>query len=319
VVLAALWQRHKALRWLAGGIMVLALGISLHFLNVERDCFETLNHYMWRLMELVENQPDIADSGGIVLVNAPDYLTPLDEDRVFLRGGEGAVMVDFHTTYAGQIWVNTGIELPEVHAIAYTQILRTGDYSMYPHGPWLGIDEVVKTVRSGQYLYVTQFRGDRFWPVYVGSPNLPGPGTPLVRFGDDEITLTQLDMIYSPARQTVTVRVRWQVATPVFAKPFVHVLCNGALVGQLDADPWGETYPFYDWQPGEIQTEYREIHLSQPFEEDGCHAVLGVYSTGNLLRLTAIDAQTGEALPNDLVAIPLKEISDRVFPYDRSQ
>lgn len=307
MVLAALWQGGRMLRLLGAVVMVWALVVSVRFLTLERSYFLAMSDYMWRLMDLVEAQPDATTDGRIVLVNAPDYLSPFDDDRTFLRGGESAGMMDYRVNYDQQIWVNTGILPPDVQAITYTQIMRVTSFSMLSHGDWMSLDQVVAAVREGQYLYVTQFEGDHFWPVYVGSPNLPGPDTPLVRFGEDAISLTQLDMTYAESRQTLTVRARWLVDTPVMAKPFTHVLCDDVLVGQLDADPWGETYPFQYWQPGEIQTEYREIRLSQPFNTDACYAYVGLYNANDGVRLAAVDAQTEQPLPNDLVEVPFRQ------------
>lgn len=319
--LAVLWERGKAGRLVGVAVVILAVMVSLRFLTTTRGYYDLQARYMWDLMTLVENQPETAENpareGGIVLVNAPDYISPLEADRVFLRGSEGVAMMFSSIDYDTQIWANTGIRPPVVRTATYTQILRADGYSLYAHDPVLTLDALAALVRSGQYLYVTRFDGRDFWPVYVGTPGMTGPDTPLVTFGDGVVHLTQADAVYAPSKQAVVVRARWRVDVPVFAKPFTHVVCDGALVGQLDADPWGETYPFTHWTPGEVQTEFREVRLSQPFAPESCLIYMGLYETQTGVRLSATDAQTGESLLNDVFVVLFNQTNDAAFPYHR--
>jgi hypothetical protein len=315
-LIVANWLHQQLiLRVLSIALIGLAIVTSVHFLNGRRDLFQLQDVYMRRLDDLIIHQPFPTDKARILLVNAPDYLTPLEADRMFLRGTEGAAMMFRTTGYATQMWVNTEIWPNFVKTVKYHEILRVTGYSMYAHDPLVPADELVNRVRSQDVLYVTQFVGRDFYPVYVGSPTLSGPDEPLVTFGDNAIELTQSDMIYQPKRQVLAVRRRWRVNTPQTVQPFVHVFCGGDLIGQLDAAPWGETYPFVFWQPGETQTDFLEVHLSRPFNPDSCRALIGLYQQNDGQRLPAVEAASQKRFDNDLAPLTYRGSNDVVFPF----
>jgi hypothetical protein len=85
------------------------------------------------------------------------------------------------------------------------------------------------------------------------------------------------------------------------------VTCDGALVGQSDGYPWGDTYPFAAWESGEIQVDIRHIRLEAPVQP-GCLRVLtGLYYETDVMRLAASDPESGESMQDHAVIVPLTE------------
>ncbi|MEZ4670475.1 MAG: hypothetical protein R3E39_21415 [Anaerolineae bacterium] len=299
------------------GVAVSMVVVSLPFLNGERANYVLLDNYMRRLNELIVNQPVPVEQTRILLVNAPDYLTPVEGQETFLRGTEGAAMM-FHTiNYDLQIWVNTGILPPVIDTAKFHQIMRADGYSMYAHDPEVGPIELVEKARQYDALYVTQWDGQAFYPVYVGAPDMTGPDEPLVVFGDDQIALTQMDMLYAPRLHALHIRLRWLVNQPEGVQPFVHVLCDGEQVGGADMGVWGDVYGFNFWSPGEVQTDLREIRLNRPFDPAVCQAFLGLYRPADVTRLAALDARASTRYADDMVALPYEGTTDKVFPFGR--
>ncbi|MCL4256177.1 MAG: hypothetical protein KJ043_20640, partial [Anaerolineae bacterium] len=231
---------------------VLMLIISIPFINTRRDHLLILNDYMRDLHEYILNQPQDPQTTPILLVNAPDYITPKPENRTFLRGSEGVAMMFYLVDYDRQIWVNTGI-LPMIRTAKIDEINQAQGYDVYLHDPATSWDEARALALDSATLYITQFHESIFYPVYIGAPNLIGDDTPDVIF-DQAVTLTDSGAVYLPQKNALLVKLRWQVQNPAPIKPFVHVVCDGALVAQLDGHVWADIYPFEFWREGEIQT-----------------------------------------------------------------
>jgi|GEM_PF-544958 len=288
--------------------------ISIPFIYTRRDHLLLLNGYMRPLYQYVENQPQDPQTTRILLVNAPDYITPSAENRTFLRGSEGVAMMFYLVDYDRQIWVNTGI-LPWVRTGKINEWNRAQGYDLYTHDPETSVDELRVLALDSATIYVTQFDGARFYPVYVGAPNIAGNDTPQVLFGD-AVTLMDAGVFFIPEKSALLVKLRWGMINPASIKPFVHVVCDGALVGQLDAHTWGGIYPFEAWTVGEIQTDYRQIPLPYAYNEARCDVVVGVYDQNTIERLPAMDVATDTILPNALVPIPYLGETDDPFPFN---
>ncbi len=308
-----LWIRW-AMRLLIIFTCALMLIISIPFIHTRREHLLILNDYMRRLHDYIQNQPQNPQTTPILLVNAPDYITPKPENRTFLRGSEGVAMMFYLVDYDRQIWVNTGI-LPMIRTAKIDEINRAQGYDVYLHDPATSWDEARALALDSATIYVTQFHESTFYPVYVGTPNIIGDDTPDVIF-DQTVTLTDSGAVYLPQKNALLVKLRWQVQNPAPIKPFVHVVCDDALVAQLDGHVWADIYPFEFWREGEIQTEYRHIPLPMPFDDARCDIFAGVYHQQTLERLSALDVTTSDTLPNDLAIIPYIGATDDPFPFD---
>jgi hypothetical protein len=292
------------MRWRLGRIITIGfIGISvlvaIRFLNIQRDQFMMQNHYAQRLFGMVKSQDPLAKT---VLVNAPDYITPLESDTTFLRGAEGAAFLVFTVSYADYIWINTGVDLPHLQTVKYGILNQAVGYSMYPHDPEVDEITLMQTAYNADVVYVTQFHGRNITPVAVKLPMMRDDDAPLYQF-EDVLTISQLGMVYLPHRARLRVAVRWMVIHPQPLQAFVHVFCDDEKIGQVDAGPWGGAYPFHLWMVDDYQTDMREIPLSRPFTSD-CRAILGVYRPSDVTRLPITERATGEYLPDAQIVIP---------------
>jgi hypothetical protein len=295
-------------------ICALMVVISIPFINTRRDHLLLLNGYMRDLYAYVLNQPQDPQTTQMLLVNAPDYITPSAENRTFLRGSEGVAMMFYLVDYDRQIWVNTGI-LPLVRTGKINEWNRAEGYGLYTHDPETSLDELRALALNSATIYVTQFDGARFYPVYVGAPNIAGDDTPQVLF-DETISLMDAEAVFIPTKNALLVKLRWGVLKSAPIKPFVHVVCDGGLVAQLDGHVWGGIYPFEKWSIGEIQTEYRQIPMPYAYDDARCDIFAGVYDQNTIERLSALDVTALETLPNDLAIIPYVGETNDPFPFD---
>lgn len=297
VVLIVMMYRRVGLILFAG-MIALSVYVAIVFLENQRDYFSIQNEYAQRLFTMVKAQDPNADT---VLVNAPNYITPLDDYRMFLRGAEGAAFLVHTVNYADYLWINTGVQLNNLQTVKYGILNQAVGYSMNAHGDEADEMTLVQTVRDADVVYVNQFYWDGIMPVAV-KLSADGTNTPLYAF-EDALTITELGAVFLPENNRLRVHIRWGVNNPQVLQAFVHVLCGGEMIGQVDAGAWGGAYPFHLWDVGEIQTDLREIPLIRPYTDD-CEAVLGAYRPSDVTRLTITDTTTGDSLPNDQIIIP---------------
>ena len=301
-------------RWMLWGpLATLPLILALNFLTARRHDFLHLGAFTWRLFDLL----DAADIAGqdILIVNAPNYLAP--REPTFLLGAEGATFMLNELGYEQPYWLNTGRDFPaaRIDALAYRQTVKYPSRSYTPYQGFVEGEELRARLGAATRLFTTQFDDPRFLPVYSGGANLPGADAPLVQFDAVGLAISELEAAFSPARQVVTIRARWRLEQPVPVKYFMHAFCDGDLVGQADGYVWNDLYPFSAWQPGDIQTDIRELWLTGGATPDCLHLLTGVYWEANAERLIAIDAATGEAYVNGLVPIPLARVTDDLIPF----
>ncbi len=284
-------------------IVTLAVFVSVRFLSERRDEALVQSDYTWQLLRLLEHDQPTAP----LVVNAPAFLAPTEANRTFLTGAEGVVYMDAYVNYSQQFWAMTGVEFPHVEALAYNPTQRNMPDIVFAPYQTVGQGTFLERLRAASHIYATYFEGEQFFPVYVGSPNVDGSDEPFALFNDGDLALTEAAAVYVPEAQAVTVTTRWHVGVPIAAKPFVHVVCDGVLVGQLDGAIWGETYPFSQWSAGETQTDVRQIRLSQPVTRECLNVVAGVYWEADGVRLPVVDAATGERYADDLVPVELEQ------------
>ncbi len=288
-ILGRLWEsRRFRFFTLAGTMAVIALtGV---FLADRAYDYQRMGDYLWKLTHLSETlqSKDTSNSGkasdSLLVVNPPDFLAPLQGTRRFLLSTEGAaVMVDSYS-YTQQVSLNAGQGAPPIDAIGSRLALRPPSDRLYvPFQPFVDGQPLYDLLHQRSGLIVTEFDGNNFWPVYVGAPDLPGPESVLATF--DRIQLLQADATLSTDQRLVTVKLRWYLPKPTAAQPFIHVLCGSTFIGQADFAPWGGTYPFSQWRPGETETEIRQVLLKTPATPDCLHVQLGVYTEANAQRL----------------------------------
>jgi hypothetical protein len=298
------------------GFVVASLLVALSFLWLQRTDFIHLGDYTRRLMALIKIQYD--DQAEFLIINTPNYVVP--DEPMFLLGAEGAAFMLNSLEYAQLVWLNTGFTLDrlesQVNARAYDQTIKYQGGNFTPHQAFVSGDELFKRLHTASVIYVTYFEKNTFWPVYVGGANLPGPDTPIALDPDTNLQLTLAKASFSPDRNTLTVQTRWRVGDTMPLKLFVHVFCNGAFIGQSDGYVWGDLYPFVVWEPGEIQTDLREIRLSRPVNPDCLRLYTGAYWESDASsRLAFVNPATAEPYADGSIPVPLVSVTDDLIPF----
>jgi len=255
-VVARLWTFPRGRLPTALGMLIVGALLGVFFVNRAYD-FERLGSYTWRLTELSQALQS-AGSDQLLIINPSAFLAPLQPDHRFLLSSEGATFMTDGYSYAQQLSVNSGKPSPSVDAFGSRIAFHPPTDRLYvPRQPFIDGQPLYDLLHKTPTLIVTEFDGNSFWPVFVGGPNMPGPNTALASF--EGIELLQAQAYFSPGDRLVTLKLRWRLPSPKSAQPFVHVFCNADFIGQADFAPWGGTYPFSAWQPGETQTEIRQV------------------------------------------------------------
>jgi hypothetical protein len=306
-VLLALFRRWPRLALIP---TLLFAYVSIEFLEMRRADFLRLSEYNRQVLAIFEAHN--AAQTGALLVNAPGYLTPDEADRRFLLGTEGVLFVDETLDYNQQFWMNADEEYGEIEVIAYPAIQRNTGYGFRAHPPALDGPPLLERVWAAPLVVVTGFHEDEFYPALVGGSALTGPAAPAggdsgALYPETGFSLLAASAVFRPQPPTVTVTARWQVDDPAPVKVFVHVYCKEDFIAQSDGYPWGDTYPFAAWNPGETHTDIRHIRLDEPIDTADCLQVYaGLYREEDVTRLMALDPGGGERYPDDRYPVPLQ-------------
>ncbi len=300
-VVAALWTKGRFARWGALLLIAVMMAVSVEFLTMRRDNWLALREYQTQLEEVL--LAEVKADSRLLIVNAPDFLTPVQVDRRFLLGTEGVLFADPAADYAAQLSVNVGAQdLPHIRTAAYLDILRSDGIGYAPHPPVLSREGIIDMVESNDHIVVTQFSGATFWPVYVGGivPDEVGSAAIQASFDDNALYLLNAVALFSNETNRVSVRLRWMVQRPQPVKVFVHVYCANQFIAQSDGYPLGDTYPFSAWDAGTSRIDVREISLHEHTVTPECLRLLvGLYNENDGTRLDVFDPATGEFFEQD--------------------
>jgi len=250
-------------RW---GLVVLAVALILSVLFVR----ERLRLHTALGAGYAELNSLLATAGGgavapsaidSAVINAPMWL---DTERpTFPLGKMGAIFIPDYYALRDFVWLNTGVDYG---------VLEAGYF--YPKvDPWSGHTSGLKGVelidrgtmqgfvRAHDWIYAFNVVEEaRFSARLVGVRGVPlavgfvGDFSGGVRLGFVELAPLQDDWLQ--------VAIQWQKqsAEPLpFYQPFVHLLCDGALIAQSDADPIGGLYALDAWGAGEVWIDYRYL------------------------------------------------------------
>jgi hypothetical protein len=311
-VLSAVLRPLPARRILVGAAALLLLytaALTVHFSLLRRHDALRMGDYYHQLYAMIGDQYAMSPSARVLLVNPPDYIAPLAENHTFLSGAEGFVMVADFVDLSRLVWIHTGIEGLTIEGVSYNAIKRYTAEALNTRPPTLESAALAERARQATHIYVTAYVGERFLPRYVGGTAAISAGAVAnVRFGQ-ALSLLNAQAIFSGGAVLVTTT--WRADAPQAVQPFVHLVCNGQLVGQLDAAVWGETYPFALWSAGEVQTDVRLValdpaHLATVQNRDCLRALIGTYSQSDGVRLPALDAQ-GARLVDDVFNLSVQQ------------
>lgn len=279
----------------------IGLFVSLSYLNQRKNEALMQSDYLWALRPLLQEA-----GPAPMVINAPAFLAARIENRAFwLPVSEGVIFMEGYVSYDQQLWPLDGHDYPRPEAMAFFPGLNPPPGIGYAPYQTIVTIEFTERLRESSDVIVTAFDGAAFYPVAVGKPGESGPDEPFAQFPDAGVNLT--DGAVEWVGQTLVVTTRWRVDSPQKVQPVIEIRCDGQLIAQSIMQPWGGAHPFWAWQPGEIQTDRREIRLKVPLNPACLEAFAGIVpEEGDLARFAAFDAQTNTPYPDQFV--PLKAI-----------
>lgn len=285
------------------GLIGLFTYVSVEFLIMRRADFLQMGTYQWELQDILAEQ--VTDPNNIVLVNMPDYITPLENNRRFLLGTEGVLFVNPSENYGEQLNVNANndTDYSSVTVLSYPDIVHNDAIDFSAHPSAVDRNGAIEHIRNASDLIVTQFHAGEFYPLYVKG-NLSDTDS-VVDFGNGQVYLTQGQVILNNRSGTIDVITQWGVNVPLGIKMFVHVYCEDVFIGQSDGYPLGDTYPFTFWNSGESQVDIRRIYLTRDVDEDCLRVYAGLYYESDVTRLEAIRISDETVYPDNLVPLEI--------------
>lgn len=313
-VLYALWRWHP-LRYLAPMCLACLGVLNVSFLLERRHDYELMRDYTHALMALVVAHD--VDQRGLLLVNAPNYIEPLQEDKTFLVGAEFTSFMSPEIAYGDYFAVNTARDYrtpaARIDAVGVGRVIAPLKRQFVPYFPMVDGDTLRELLLVPRPIVVTQFEGERFFPVLVGLSDRSPEVLPGVRFGDN-LALLDVQASFDDSTNALSVVSGWQVLRPDDLKLFVHVLCDGAMVAQADGYVWGNLYPFAWWQAGEAQTDIRTLYLTPDVRPDCLRVLIGSYRETDGTRLVARTWQDNSAFEGDAVPVDVQLLKDYTKP-----
>ncbi len=293
--------------------LVIPLLVSLPFLSARREEMLLQSRYGWRLIEVVESHA-IYNDHQVILVNAPAYLSP--HQTTFLLGTEGSVFMLNGSDYNAFFRLNTNQPAanPFDSVVSHLESIRYEPFNFTPQNfPLFGAD-LYSQLDQTDHIIVTYFHSREFYPVYVGGNAATlADSPPLAVYPESGLSLLHAEARITSDQQTITILTRWQIEQPAPVRIFVHAFCGAEFIGQADGDLWGGLYPLSEWESGQTSTDIRPIFLDAPVEKDCLRLTTGIYRIPDVVRLSPLDADTRQSLPDDVIPIDSITVSDTPF------
>lgn len=206
-----------------------------------------------------------------VVINPPAWIAY--RDKVFALGSEGVIYKGEFFPFSELVRINTN-DTPDVYVAAFPGVMPELDHYYAPP-----VDENVPTfeqltdqIAGADVAWTLTRVGDRFDLAYL----TPGePTTTVYRFTNG----VELSGIVTGTRgnPTATASLMWRVTEPTSEVAFIHLLCDGELIGQADGPPLGGLYPFDAWSPGEAWREFRPIAIPVDIDPSCLQLAAGLY------------------------------------------
>jgi hypothetical protein len=291
-----LWTQKMPLR---GPLVVATLLMSVLFVRERLALHQALATGYADLFALIEGQDLSQPQKGMVwAVNAPRYLE--SERHRLPLGKMGAIFLTDYFALHDFVWANTGREVPALQAVAFYPTFTTPPHTASAPSGLLLVDygtlqgelqgaRALLTFGVVRDVYRAAWAGER-----VASP------TRFVAEFEGGIALAAWGGTWDETGLHLTlVWHKTDAQSPNF-QPFVHVLCEGQLVQQIDRQPLGGLYHLGAFQGGET---WREVLTFTGLPRQDCWRV----------RLGLYDPQTGQRA---VLRQPISEFEyiERDFP-----
>jgi len=295
--------KGRVSRVVMGISLLIIVALNFSFLLARRNDYMLMRDYTQELMHLVEQER--VNEEGVLLINAPNYIEPFQNDKTFLVGAEFTSFMSPEIAYADYFAVNTEQDYrnASIDVIGVGRVIQSPNRQFVPYFPLVDGEELIAHLRQERPIILTQFEGERFYPVLVRGGNDVSLVAPQAEF-EGVLQLLNVQATLNPETMRLNVITDWQALSVNDVKLFVHVVCDGVLIAQSDGYVWGNLYPFVLWQTDEIQRDRRVISLEGvDFRHPDCVNVwVGVYREANGQRLEARrladnTRYTGDAVP----------------------
>lgn len=279
------------------------MAFNVAFLSQRQAEYRLMRDYAWSLVEVMRRVE--AASEGALLVNPPNYIEALPEQRTFLAQAQFASFMSPEVDYRDYLAINSaGLRYTApIEAVGVGRIMMHQAHLFVTPLPLMDGEALLERLRVARPIVVTQHAGDRFFPMWVGQYGATVAEQLIARFGAGEVLLTAVEPL-TLRDGRLQIALQWRVETPIPAKIFVHVVRDGQIIAQGDGYPWADLYPFSVWQAGETQVDRREIVLPSDVALADVVVWIGLYNE-----------QTGERYTVELLSNALQTERDALKLY----
>jgi hypothetical protein len=290
--------KHDRLRLgLVIAIGLIVIGQNFLFLKRRMDLHHLLGEVYKQAISLTTSANEQGQTP--VFVNFPGWAAPLE--TTYALGHEGVQFLPHYAHTESMVSVNTGraADLDMQINAAIRPIMP------YLYGLRASSADWVKLSESERIVYVSDYSPGSVVLRSVGTLAPAATGEiPLVRFEGSQTDIGLLGATASQSRQQVIIEIAWQVKLPPpeHLTVFAHVVdVNGQLIGQIDGDPLGGSYPLSQWTPGQVVLDRRSVDITGAADE----ILLGIYNRLDGERLDAV-ATGGTRLANDAFVVKVE-------------
>ena len=260
------------------------------------------------LEEAAGHAMEAEEDNALLFVNIPAWITVRESD--FALGHEGYTLLPpYHGVGLNDfVYVNHGVErridiasLPDVR-----QEWRAG---IGYHGRSSSMDGLEETMRKADRIWVLGYEPNRLRLREAGAVDLgvpPAEGDAYLATYGMALTLQDAELAY--LGDEVVIELRWWLRR-VLEGPhtvFVHLYApDGRLLAQADGFPLGGTFPFRNWQAGDLVRDVRQIVPPPGVALEDCVVGVGIYRSDTGDRASAVDAM-GNALADGMYRLQVE-------------
>lgn len=272
----------KLPRW-AGGLALIALTLG----SVSMAHTVTVQHHLHA--DALRPVIATADPAAPTLyLNLPSHTEQVASPLPLWRASAG-LLTDW-IDLRDFLWLNAGLrEFPQV-TYAYAPWLAEAPPDLLTrfYGSSVAPDALPALLQQHARTFLTRWTGAH-WQTFRWAQRLDRA---------EGVTFDGAVVVSAEAAlegDAVRVTLDWQrVAAPSADwTAFVHLVCDGVLIAQVDGDPFANSLPLRAWADGEAWREVRWLPLSAGVERGCLRVAVGLYDRATLARATS---DVGDAL-----------------------
>jgi hypothetical protein len=289
----------EIVQWRLRLIVLIALCMPMALFGME---YSFLHHWQnvpyQRLFQELRGLPDA--NARVLFINLPSQIESIHTPLPLTRANSG-LLTDW-LELRDFLWLNTELrEFPNTTRVYIPELYPQLDgYRQRVYGTIpLSYTELGNLVQANEVVYRSYLVNGQLWLDNLGQ-RVPS-FNPSVVF-DNTIGLGDIS-IQHLAEGRIRVALTWVKLTETNPNitPFVHLLCDGEQIGQVDGDPIDNVYGFSLWQNDEAWQDIRYAVLDSATSE--CLQVrVGMYDrlSGERTSVT----QDGVIVPDGFVILP---------------